>query len=517
MACPQGAPTNTTTNPHMSTTDTDTPEVADEVVDPATSSPIAEYNATAAALAELRQRLAGKVYDLRTTAGDKEARSDRQELTKLLSALEAKRQELKAPVLDRGRLLDAEAKRIAAELEKLREPIDKAIRADEQRRTEERQAREDAERDRMNKLRTRLDYMRGVAARAAGKPAAEVRAKLDMMKGLAIGEDFAEFIDEARHVHAEVTLQLQDMLAAVEAQEAEAMRLKSEREAMDRQRLADAKIQELHSLTVGMAGKSSATLRAAMEALSAVEITAEVWGEHQQRGESARAAVLIDLGKMFIDAEDRERVAAEQAAEAQRLEAQREELRQLQFIADEEAKLANANSGLIGLAVSWLEQMAAKQPGSQAVQDARWAAIMRLRAHRDLTAAKEADAEAARAAKAAAQVTEEPGAQQVLKAEPATADATDRDAPAMPSPSGGSMGAGQAAAAAPVAEAPSIKLGDLCAEFGEGFKMTEAFVSGVLGTVGTKGERGAVMFTASQRRQAILALRDICNRLAGAA
>jgi hypothetical protein len=43
----------------------------------------------------------------------------------------------------------------------------------------------------------------------------------------------------------------------------------------------------------------------------------------------------------------------------------------------------------------------------------------------------------------------EPGPQQVLKAEPATADATDRGAPDTRSPRVGAMGAGQAADAAP--------------------------------------------------------------------
>lgn len=46
--------------------------------------------------------------------------------------------------------------------------------------------------------------------------------------------------------------------------------------------------------------------------------------------------------------------------------------------------------------------------------------------------------------------------QQVLKAEPATADATDRETPAMRSPVGGPTGAGQPAAAGPVAE-PDLK------------------------------------------------------------
>lgn len=49
----------------------------------------------------------------------------------------------------------------------------------------------------------------------------------------------------------------------------------------------------------------------------------------------------------------------------------------------------------------------------------------------------------------AAQTFEGRDSQQVLKAEPTTADATDRDAPAMASPVGGPMGVGQAAAAAP--------------------------------------------------------------------
>jgi hypothetical protein len=46
-------------------------------------------------------------------------------------------------------------------------------------------------------------------------------------------------------------------------------------------------------------------------------------------------------------------------------------------------------------------------------------------------------------------LTTKPGSQHVLKAEGASPDATDRDAPAHASPVGGPMGAGQAAAAAP--------------------------------------------------------------------
>jgi hypothetical protein len=50
------------------------------------------------------------------------------------------------------------------------------------------------------------------------------------------------------------------------------------------------------------------------------------------------------------------------------------------------------------------------------------------------------------------EITEGQNSQQVLKAEPATADATDRDAPAATSPCVGTMGVGQPADAGPAAE-----------------------------------------------------------------
>lgn len=72
----------------------------------------------------------------------------------------------------------------------------------------------------------------------------------------------------------------------------------------------------------------------------------------------------------------------------------------------------------------------------------------RAKAEREAAATAEAKAKAERDA-ATKELPEGQGPQQVLKAEPATADATDRGAPANASPGGGPMGAGQAAAAAP--------------------------------------------------------------------
>ena len=101
-------------------------------------SALTEYNPTEAALADLRQRYADVAFDLTTTKGDKEARAARKELVTLRTSLEAKRKELKAPALERAKLIDTEAKRIEAAILELEEPIDAQIKADEARRERER-------------------------------------------------------------------------------------------------------------------------------------------------------------------------------------------------------------------------------------------------------------------------------------------------------------------------------------------------------------------------------------------
>lgn len=62
----------------------------------------------------------------------------------LRTSLEAKRKELKAPALERSRLIDSEAKRIESEIRSLEDPIDALITAEEQRRERERAERQAA-------------------------------------------------------------------------------------------------------------------------------------------------------------------------------------------------------------------------------------------------------------------------------------------------------------------------------------------------------------------------------------
>jgi len=158
------------------------------------------------------------------------------------------------------------------------------------------------------------------------------------------------------------------------------------------------------------------------------------------------------------------RIAKHRAEEAAR-EAQRK--------ADEAARIAQA------------EQRAREQ------EAARLAEVQR-QAETAAAAAAHAIAQAA-----AKQDTKEQAPQQVLKAEPATADATDRVLPATTSPRVGAMGAGQAADAAPKADDhATLKLGTICERLG--FTVTAAFLADVLHIQHAATDKRAMLYRESQ-------------------
>lgn len=131
---------------------------------------ITEYNQTAAALTELRSRYV-RQYDVSTTAGMAEAKAARATVRGYRVALEKTRVEIKAPALERTRLIDAEAKRITAELLAIEEPIDAAIKAEERRIIE-------SVREEMARLRAAEEARQAEERRIADESRRELGAKL---------------------------------------------------------------------------------------------------------------------------------------------------------------------------------------------------------------------------------------------------------------------------------------------------------------------------------------------------
>ncbi len=206
---------------------------------------IAEYSKTEAALSDLRERMANVEYDVTTTKGMEIAKKDRAEVRGLRTGLEAMRKQIKAPALAHCQLIDAEAKRITAELLKLEEPIDAQIKARELALEAERQARELAERQRITAIHERIASITGYHALALEcRTADRVQSLLDKMEAVWVAfnheEDFGEFGAEAQSAYLTTGASLAAIIEQKRIEDAERAAIKAAQVA-EAARLADEK------------------------------------------------------------------------------------------------------------------------------------------------------------------------------------------------------------------------------------------------------------------------------------
>lgn len=198
---------------------------------------ITQYSKTEAALADLRKRYTNVIFDVSTAQGDKEARLARAEIKGYRVSLEKLRVQLKAPLLERGKLLDEEAKRITAELEKLEHPIDAQIKAEEKRKDAEKAAQAAAEKARLDALRVKIDEIRNLSIAMIGQPISVLAEQLNMIESLEITcDEYQELAGIALAAKKQAIENLKTMQQAMQEHEAEQARLQVEREELARLR-----------------------------------------------------------------------------------------------------------------------------------------------------------------------------------------------------------------------------------------------------------------------------------------
>ena len=358
---------------------------------------IVEYSATAAGLAELQHRFRGVVFDVSTTKGLGEAKAARYELVKLRSGLESKRREIKAPALERSRLIDSEANRINAFIAELEVPVDEQIKAEEQRKEAEKQARIDAEVSRVQSIRDDIASIAGIAVRSVGLPSTEVEKKIKLVVAIEIGPKFAEFAEEAKTTHAQTLTTLRELhLAAIDS-EAKARQLAADQADLERLRKEDAERKRVEEARAAAARKEEdARLAAARAQLEA-----------DQRAAAAERKAADD--EAAAERAEQDRLAREQrAAEQRRIDAERAEQRRHQIEADRVDRAAReAEDKRIADARAELELQ-------QAARDAeRHEAEARAQASREQ---EQREIEARAAAEAAAITRLQGAAQQMLDA-----------------------------------------------------------------------------------------------------
>lgn len=193
---------------------------------------IAVFNQTDAALAALREKYQ-TVPDANTDEGYALVKNGLKELTGLRTRLEAVRKEVKEPYLQAGRIIDAEAKRITAELVALEDPMKAAKKEVDDRIERERQ-------ERIARLQSKVDAIKAMPGHVRGKSSQEIESMLDRVGEIDAMHDFYDLTREAVAARQAALDELTQMLGErLEFEVAEKARIKAEEERAELQRKLD--------------------------------------------------------------------------------------------------------------------------------------------------------------------------------------------------------------------------------------------------------------------------------------
>lgn len=252
---------------------------------------IVEYSATEAALAALRKKYAGIVFDLTTVKGDKEARAARLELTTLRTSLEKKRKQFKAPALEFGKKIDSEASRVTDEILALENPIDAQIKADEARRAAEKAERDRIAAERAQGFRNRIAVIRSFVGKCSGIASERIAKGIAQVEQVDVSPAaFEEFAAEAASAKDETLIAMRQIMAETKAREeevarVEAQRIENERVAAEQKARADALAAQQAEID-----RQARELREAQEA----QAKAEADRIRKEAEEKARADLLAE-------------------------------------------------------------------------------------------------------------------------------------------------------------------------------------------------------------------------------
>lgn len=283
---------------------------------------IAEYNATAAGLAELRSRLKDVAYDVTTTKGMAVAVKDRAEVRGLRVGLEKMRVSIKAPALERCRLIDAKAKKLTAELEVLEESIDDQIKVEEKRKAAEAEAKRMAEITRREGQSVKLAAIRQRTINVQGKSAQIIGAEIVALHSDQLDGFDSDYSALAKIAKDETRAALGEMHQAAIDLEAEDAARKAEAEALAKERAELAKLRaEQDARDKAARDEIAAQQRAADEARSKADAEARALRDAEEsrlRAERAEQQAKIDAERAELRKAQDEAYAAQQLAEIER-------------------------------------------------------------------------------------------------------------------------------------------------------------------------------------------------------
>lgn len=222
---------------------------------------IQEYSKVAAALEELRLNYS-TVPDVSTKQGYELCKKNAKEVAQYRIRLEKKRKEIKAPALERCKLIDSEAKRILCEIEKIENPLKEAYQKidNEKKRKEQ---------ERINSIREKINAMSQFESMAAFAGSDEISEWIEQVDEIDCSQGFQELAEEALQTRNRVLDSLQmsfKMAVQREAQQKELEELRSQNaklaKASEEKEASNAQIIDLNSTAPNVCEEKKETPRA---------------------------------------------------------------------------------------------------------------------------------------------------------------------------------------------------------------------------------------------------------------
>lgn len=297
---------------------------------------ITELNRLAFEVAALEPKYLGVVFDVKTTAGMKAACEARLAIRKPRYTIQKMQKDAKTPLNALKKGIDDQVDAVIARIAAIEDPIHEQIANEEQRKEDEKRAREAAEAARIAAIQERIDEIRQRPADAVGQSVAEIELYVQALVALQIDDSFAELKQQAEGAKATSLIRLRVTLAKAQALAAEQKRLEDERAENERIRLENEAAAKVERARIAEEERVAREARDA-EAARQAEIL------RQQREENDR----IERERQQAREADERRLASERA-EAERIEAERKAAADAEAkrLADERAQLERDREAL---------------------------------------------------------------------------------------------------------------------------------------------------------------------------
>lgn len=264
-----------------------------------------------AQLAEFKARYDGVVYDMTVPSQEKAARSDRLAIGRVISALDARHKEIKAPLKEQIDLIDGARKQIKDDLLGVQEKIKAQIKAHE-----DSVAAKEAELESLVEALRQTDFFDKAVRKQPSSD--EIQISLDLVNDTVVDDSYGSRMQYARSIKGDTTIRLKAMLAKElkrAADAAELERLRKESEARQQAERDEAIRKEAFDHAKREVEKEAANSIAYAEAAKA---KAEQDAKDAEASAAAHAEAAVVRERERIEAE--QRVAGDQ--EAARVEAE---------------------------------------------------------------------------------------------------------------------------------------------------------------------------------------------------